>query len=149
MIDGACRSAIVLGSLVPLMMFLSWEAVSLNLLPFGLTVAGSPAEAGLLPDPAIIMEAAYHPPAPAAAAVAATMAAMPAEFEEVAVAAAGAGEAAAAAAGGGVSVDSVAGMTVDPLQVGSLLSSMLCSQLLCVQGSSEAGGVGHRAWTLC
>ena len=50
-------------------MFLSWEAVALNLLPAGLTAAPLPPDA--LPDPAIIMEAAYHPPGAAAVAAAA------------------------------------------------------------------------------
>lgn len=42
----ACRTAIVLGSLVPLSMFLSWEAVALSLLPSGL--ADAPAAAGIM-----------------------------------------------------------------------------------------------------
>lgn len=47
-----CRSAILLGSLVPLGMFLSWEAVALSLLPVGLsegaaTGAGSVLQASL------------------------------------------------------------------------------------------------------
>ena len=77
----ACRSAIVLGSVVPLCMFLSWEAVALNLIPSVLT--GVPSE--VLPDPAILMEATFHPASTTTAAAAAA-AVLPASLSAAAAA---------------------------------------------------------------
>jgi hypothetical protein len=120
----------VLGSLVPLCMFLSWEAVALNLIPTALT--GVPAEA--LPDPSIIMEAAFHPPAAVAGAGAAMAAVLPAaagsagvamaasvpavaELAATSAAPVAAAVAAAPLADVVVPVEELGRIAVDPLQV--------------------------------
>ncbi|KAL4459158.1 hypothetical protein ABPG75_014023 [Micractinium tetrahymenae] len=72
----AIRTAIVLGSLVPLTMFLSWEAVALSLLPAGL--AEPAGGAGLLQ--ASLQLAAENGGSPAA-----TLAAVPAVLDPAAV----------------------------------------------------------------
>eukprot|EP00887_Chlorella_sp_A99_P006995 scaffold2.g6995.t1 len=93
----ALRTAIVMGSFVPLAMFLSWELVALSLVPGGLVGDAAPAAGG-------VMQAALHLSADPAAAVAAPAAA--------------AATAAAAAASTGLPVDGPGlAMAVDPLEV--------------------------------
>lgn len=59
-----CRTAIVLGSLVPLTMFLSWEGVALSLLPAGLA---DPADSATLLQASLRLAAEGGPPGAALA----------------------------------------------------------------------------------
>lgn len=116
------RSAIVLGSLVPLTMFLSWEAVALSLLPAGLADAA---------DSATLLQASLALGAEGGGSPGAALAAVPAVLGPAdallgGVQAAGgvpSGAAAASldamAAGGGFVDASVVGVprAVDPLQI--------------------------------
>lgn len=118
----AIRSAIVLGSLVPLTMFLSWEAVALSLLPAGLADAA---------DSATLLQASLALGAEGGGSPGAALAAVPAVLGPAdallgGVQAAGgvpSGAAAASldamAAGGGFVDASVVGVprAVDPLQI--------------------------------
>lgn len=98
----ACRSAICLGSLVPLAMFLSWEAVALSLLPAGLGESAAAAAVGGAP----LMQASLQ------------LAAADAGATLPAAAAAGV-DAAAAAMPVAELADGPAALAVDPLQVRS------------------------------
>lgn len=103
----AIRTAIVFGSLIPLCMFLSWEAVALSLVPAGLLSPAAPA-ASLLPDPSsssYIMEAAFRPEGSTAATAAAA-----ASWDML-----GAGPASAAVLDAAAALDAAAGLGSAPL----------------------------------
>lgn len=129
----------MLGSLVPLSMFLSWEAVSLNLIPMGLL--GVPEET--LPDPAIIMNAAFQPPAAAGGGSGVEHAA--GSLLRYASAAVDSLVGAAVMEDVVVPLKAVAGIPVDPLQVtrgeGVLLSDRCV--LNCLQGGVRLAARGR------
>jgi hypothetical protein len=128
----ACRSAIVLGSLVPLSMFLSWEAVALSLLPPGLSDAGSAAAAGSVLQASLQLAAG----ASASSALAVTSAVGgPAAAAAAAAAGAlgGAAEAAASAAAAmpvATLADAPAALAIDPLEVFVRRSSPLIGSVV-------------------